>query len=142
MTIDYALSFRRWSLLTVAVALVIVSAVLTCTPVVWILAGRQAESYPELFFFLYWLPVAVLLLGDAVLLMFVKTRPGHLWLWASAWLKLGGIVATGLVWLPWGARHAPHTTQAILTVYHPVIVGGGLILTGIGLVQWLRTRGR
>ncbi len=122
---------RRWTLLAVALALVVISAVLSCTPVVSMLMGRRAETYPELFFAIYWLPVAVLLVADAVLLLFVKTRPGHRW---PAWLKLGGIVATGLVWAPWAARHAPHTTQAILTVYHPVIVGGGL-------VQWWRTRG-
>lgn len=132
---------RSWSLLVVAVALIIISAVLSCTPVVWILAGRQAESYPELFFFIYWLPVAVLLLADAVVLLFMKSRPGHRWLWASAWLKLGGIIVTGLVLMPWIARHAAMTGQGILTLYHPVVVGGSLILTGIGTAQWWRARG-
>ena len=141
MTIDYRVTYRGRVLLTVALALVIVSAVLSCTPVGWILMGRQSETYPELFFSIYWFPVAVLLLVDAVLLLFMKSRPGNRWLWASAWLKLGGIIATGMVLTPWIARHATMTGQGVLTLYHPVVVGGSLILTGIGTAQWWRARG-
>jgi hypothetical protein len=51
-----------------------VMMVFSMTPVVWNLEGRPAESYPELFFWLYGVPVGLLLVVVALVNLWLKRK--------------------------------------------------------------------
>jgi hypothetical protein len=50
-----------WPLWT-GVAMTLISNLLAFTPVVWYLSGSPSESYPELFFLGFFIPVSLLVL--------------------------------------------------------------------------------
>ena len=128
---------KPWALLAVALGLTTLSVVCTFTPLAWILEGRPAETYPELFFFIYWLPASVLLIADAGLLLWLKSPVPGRWLWRSAALKLAGIAMTLPLFVP-GVKTWP---QIVLDLFPLVVIGGGVVLTGIAVTQaWCRRR--
>ena len=66
-----------WPLWT-GVGMTLVSNALAFTPVVWYLSGSPSESYPELFFLAFFIPISllVLLVGAIHAWMVVLRRGG------------------------------------------------------------------
>ena len=63
---------RFW--LLCALLFLFVMVLLTLTPIVWNLEGRPAESYPELLFGLYGVPLGLLLVVTALINLWLKRK--------------------------------------------------------------------
>lgn len=60
--------------LATAIIFLLVMAVGAFTPVAWVLTGRESETYPELLFGLYGLPLGLLLVVAAGVRYWPKNR--------------------------------------------------------------------
>lgn len=60
----------------VGFSVLLMALVLVCsfTPILWVLGGREDESYPELIAFIYGLPCAVILLVASVVRLCLLNR--------------------------------------------------------------------
>ena len=65
---------RGGTLLAAAIVFLLLMAVGAFTPIVWILTGRPSESYPELLFAFYGLPLGMLLVATAGVRYWLKNR--------------------------------------------------------------------
>jgi len=128
----------RLILLIVSLILLAASLVLSMTPLAWTMSGRQAESYLELFFFIFCLPPAALLVVDALLMLWLKRNRDCRLIWLSAALKLLGfasfplVLAVVLTHLQ-GLRSIEPAITWLFRHFHWVVTAPALALTLIGL---------
>jgi len=61
-------------LLAVSAAFLLLMVLFSVTPIIWRLSGSPRESYPELFFAMYGIPLGLLFVAAAALNFLVKRR--------------------------------------------------------------------
>ncbi|MFT3996948.1 MAG: hypothetical protein QM667_06045 [Asticcacaulis sp.] len=82
---------RGVGLLLFSMVTVIGNGLFACTDLAWRLDGAPPETYPEIFYFFYPLPTAILLLIDAILIVSLtrhRAAPDLRSLWQAAYIKL------------------------------------------------------
>lgn len=126
---------RYWPLWISCIFLIVMVA-LSFTPLAWKIEGRPNESYPELFFLVYELPLALILLLESIIVARLGKHRGRLarprsWL---LWLGIGltiGLAALPLIpqfWTtnPFGT--APYPFHLFVLPILVLIVGLGTLL--------------
>jgi hypothetical protein len=129
----------RLILLIVSLLLLAASLLLSLTPLAWHLTGRHAENYPELFFFIYCLPPAILLAVDAGLLMALKRDRDVRLIWLSVIVTFFGFITFPVILA--GGLTMPRLLRPIAPEigwwfghYLWVVLGPATALTVSGLV--------
>ncbi len=66
-------SRRLWPIY-LSLTFLAIMVLFTVTPIVWIAQGRPPETYPELFFFIYGIPFALVMLLISCAIVWVRRK--------------------------------------------------------------------
>lgn len=122
---------------------VIGNGIFAFTDLAWRLSGSLTESYPEIFYAVYFFPTSVLLLVDSVLLLWAKKPPPQNELWLAADAKLAGLGLLSLLFvLPFNGKWSLESSvgQVIVEGYVVVAYPLYLLLTARGIRQIWRSQ--